>query len=90
MKSDTPLKQNIEEVFEGLKTQRDELQVKVHLANMEVRDEWNELENQWQHLVSKKDRLKKDIAPTLAEAHAAWLLLRDEIAEGYQIIRKKL
>ncbi len=73
-----------------MRQQRDELKVKIHLANMEVQEEWDELEVQWQQLVSKKDNLGKDLAPTISDAHTAWLLLKDDIAEGYRTIRDRL
>jgi hypothetical protein len=81
---------DIEKVFESLKHQRDELEVRIHLANMEVRDEWDELEKQWLHFVSNKDRLKNDLAPTVADAHVAWLLLKDEIVKGYKTVQNRL
>jgi hypothetical protein len=36
----------------ALKAMRDELNLKMHLAKMEVRDEWQKLEPQVQHVLS--------------------------------------
>lgn len=36
----------------ALKVMRDELNLKMHLAKMEVRDEWQKLEPQVQHVLS--------------------------------------
>jgi hypothetical protein len=90
MNTRAQFEKDVEEVFEALKHQRDELKVRIHLVNMEVRDEWDELEKQWQHFVSNKDRLKNDLAPTVADAHVAWLLLKDEIIKGYRTIQNRL
>ncbi|GAB5451637.1 MAG: hypothetical protein Hals2KO_19650 [Halioglobus sp.] len=81
---------SIENAFDALKQQRDELRVKLHLAGMEVSDEWDELEDQWENLVAKKDQLKHELEPTVADARVAWLMLKDEIKEGYKTIRHRL
>ena len=90
MNAKSKIGQEVEDVFETLKRERDELKVQIRLANMEVRDEWDELEKQWQHFVSKKDQLKKDLEPTVDDAHTALLLLKDQIGEGYKAIRNRL
>lgn len=33
-------KQNFNDMIEKMREQRDDINVKIHLANMEVRDEW--------------------------------------------------
>lgn len=82
--------QGIDDVFDTLQRQRDRLRVKVSLAKMEGRDEWRELEQQWQEFESKRDRLKNELAPTMDDVHHAWLLLKDEIGDGYEKFRRKL
>ena len=90
MNAKSRIGQEVEDVFETLKRERDELKVQIRLANMEVRDEWDELEKQWQHLVSQKDQLKKDLEPTMDDAHTALALLKEQIGEGYKAIRNRL
>ena len=82
--------ENIEDAFKTLAQQRDELHVKIHLGEMEVRDKWAELENQWEQLIIKKEQLQHDLEPTAMDARIAWLMLKDEIAEGYRIIRDRM
>ncbi len=84
------LEDNIEEVFEELEQQRDELRLKVHLAGMEIRDSWDELEERWDNLVARKDQLQRELEPTVDDARVAWMMLRDEILEGYRTIRERL
>lgn len=81
---------SIEDAFDALKQQRDELRVQLHLASMEVKDEWEELEGKWENLVAKKDQVKHDLEPTVADAKVAWMMLKDEIKEGYRTIRDRL
>ena len=82
--------ESIEEAFDTLTQQRDELRVKIHLAGMEVRDSWEHLEAQWEQLVARKDQLKRELEPTMEDGRATWLMLKEEIIEGYQIIRDRL
>lgn len=84
------LESNIEDAFDALRQQRDELRVKLHLGSMEVRDEWEELEGKWENLLAKKDQLKDELEPTVADAKVAWLMLKDEIKDGYKTIRNRL
>jgi hypothetical protein len=64
--------------------------VRIRLAITEVRNEWDELEKQRQRFASDKDRLKNDLARAVADAHVAWLLLKDEIGKGFRTIRNRL
>jgi uncharacterized protein YaaN involved in tellurite resistance len=84
------IEENIDDIFEALDRQRGELRVKMHLASMEVRDQWEEMEERWERLIAKKDQLKRELEPTAADARVAWLMLKDEIVEGYRTIRARL
>ncbi len=84
------LEDGFDDVLEALEQERDELRVRVHLAGMEVRDKWDELEAQWEQLVARNDQLKRELAPTVEDTKAALVLLRDELAEGYRKIRDRL
>jgi uncharacterized coiled-coil DUF342 family protein len=84
------LEDSIEDAFDSLAQQRDELRVQVHLAGMEVGEKWDELEEQWQQLAARKDQLQRELEPTLDDARVAWLMLKDEILEGYKTLRRHL
>jgi len=90
MSANEKIEESIEDALEALTQQRDELRVKMHLAGMEVQDKWGELEEQWEQLIARKDQLEKELEPTAADARVAWLMLKDNIVEGYQIIRDRL
>jgi hypothetical protein len=49
MKASIDIQSNYKSAIDNLKKERDELNVKMHLASMEVRDEWEEIEKKWQH-----------------------------------------
>ncbi|GAA4084671.1 hypothetical protein [Zhongshania borealis] len=83
-------KQNVNDMIEKLREQRDDINVKIHLANMEVRDEWQELEQKWGQLVDKTKRLNKEVEPAVESVHAAISLLGEEIKEGYRKVKRAL
>jgi hypothetical protein len=90
MGANDKIEESIENAFDALTQQRDELRVKIHLAGMEVHDKWEEVEEQWEQLVASKDQLQRELEPTVADARVAWLMLKDEIVEGYRTIRDRL
>lgn len=84
------VKQKTTEIIEQLKTQRDELGLKIHLANMEMQDEWQVVENKWRHLQTKTDQIEKAVGSSAHDLGEAVSLLADEIKQSYRRIRKAL
>jgi hypothetical protein len=84
------IKDDMTETFEKLRKEREQLSVKVHLASMEVRDEWEELEEIWEKFSAKNKRFYKEIEPALSDVGAALSLLAEELKAGYQKIRDAL
>lgn len=83
-------KDDIDNTIANLKEQRDEIQLQMHLASMEVKDEWEELEEKWEDFVARNKQLQKEVEPALGDIKTAMLLLRDELKNGYARIRKAL
>ena len=88
--SDSDVKEKYEELLESLKTQRDELSVKMHLANMELQDEWHAIEDKWQHFQSKAVQVEKEIGSSSHDVADAFTLLGQELRDSYRRIRKLL
>jgi uncharacterized coiled-coil DUF342 family protein len=84
------MKGEIDESVEVIRQQRDELQLKIHLAGMEVQDEWETLEEKWDELVNKSMQLKKQLDPTLDDINVAYSLLEDELKKGYEKLKRAL
>ena len=84
------MKSEIDESVEVIRQQRDELQLKIHLAGLEVQDEWETLEEKWDELVNKSMQLKKQLDPTLDDINVAYSLLEDELKKGYEKLKKAL
>lgn len=81
------MKREIDALAQTLKTERDELKLKIHLAEAEARDEWERLEPVWQRFHDKAQAVGSTAADASHEIGAAAQLLGNELAEGYVRIR---
>ena len=90
MSLDDKIEDSFEDALAALSQQRDELRVKMHLASMDVRDKWDELEDHWEQFVARNEQLKRELEPTVDDTKAALSLLKEELAEGYRVIRDRL
>lgn len=81
---------DLNKVIDDLKQQRDEINLKLHLAKAEVRDEWDKLEPKWEEVKGKMATVSKVAGQTADSVTTAAGLLTDEIKEGYQRIKKAL
>lgn len=77
--------EEIGKVFDQLKQLRDELALKVHLATMDAKDEWQELEQKWSDFESKAK-----LSETGEGVERALSQLGEELKAGYERIRKAL
>lgn len=73
------------DLFEEMERLRDEIRLKLHLATMDARDEWEKLEARWEEF-----RRKADLDETVEEVGDAAEDLLDELRRGYERIRKAL
>ncbi len=83
-------KDDIKEVFDNLKQQRDELRVKMHLAAADAKDEWEVLEKKWGHFEGKAKQVGGEAKEASKDIWEATKALGAEIREGYDRIRKQL
>ena len=80
----------IKEMFSDLKQQRDELQVKLHLAKLDAGDEWDKLETKLAKLETKVKQVGNVTAEASQDIGAAAKLLGEEIRDGFKKISKQL
>mgnify|MGYP003573379249 CR=1 FL=1 len=83
-------KEDFNEFVENLKTQRDELKVRMHLAAADAKDEWDKLEGKWDHFEAKAKQVGEQASGASKDIWAAAKDLGNEIKEGYDRIRKTL
>lgn len=67
---------------------RDELEVKMHLAKADTRDQWEKLEQKWQDLQTKVRTVGAVSAGAGGEVGEAAKHLMKELGEGYEKIRR--
>ena len=71
--------------FADLKRARDEINLKLHLASLEVKDEWGDLEGKWQSFSERAE-----VHRSADGVGAALGSLGEELKQAYQRIRKAL
>jgi len=81
---------DIEEFWEKLKVQRDEMRVQAHLARAEFRDEWDEVEKKWHKAEQKFHSMQDHAVETTAEMQRSAKVVMEEIASTYERIKKRL
>jgi hypothetical protein len=86
----TERRDRIHELISGLKQQRDELAVRMHLAGAEAKQEWNRLDDTVNQLTHRFDPLKHAVGETTDDLWVSLKLLGEELQQGFERIRKSL
>jgi hypothetical protein len=84
------LREKLEEELKDLRATRDELRVRLHLGKLDAKDQWEQIEKQWQQVESKlkvAGETGREVAEDLGEAAS---LAVEELKEGYAKLRKLL
>ena len=76
-----------EKMLKELKTERDDLKVQLHLLSMDAKEEWNELENQYQTFKAKASIVADVAEDSAGDVVEALKLVGEELHEGYKRIR---
>ena len=83
---------DIDDLIEDLKKTRDEIRVQMHLASMEVQEEWQELEKKMEDFSGKAQRFADDakLKETGSELGGALAQVGRELKTGFDRIRDAL
>ena len=81
------IRERIEEEVDGLRAVRDDLRVRLHLGQVEVRDQWEKLERKWQRVEAKAKVLREESRESMEDVEDAARLLVGEIREGYRHLK---
>jgi chromosome segregation ATPase len=84
------IKEQVTKALEHFKQQRDELQVQLHLAKADAKDEWARLEKQWEDTKPKLEAAREEAGKTAESVGAALGLAIDELKKGYERFRSRL
>ena len=86
----TTLSETVTQEIAALQQKRDELRVRMHLANQELKERWDKLETRWLELEDKAKEIGQASEQSLHNVKATTQKLVDEIRDGYQNIKKAL
>lgn len=80
----------VENLVSELKQQRDEIKLKVHLAEMDLKDEWAQLEEKFYQMTSDYDPLKRAVAETSEDVWKSLEQVALELKDGFKRVWKAL
>ena len=84
------VKEQMTKALDHLKQQRDELQVQLHLAKADAKDEWARLETQWDEIKPKLEAAREEVGKTAESVGAALGMATEELKKGYVRLRSRL
>jgi len=84
------VKEQMTKALDHLKQQRDELQVQLHLAKADAKDEWARLETQWDEIKPKLEAAREEVGKTAESVGAALGMAIEELKKGYERLRNRL
>ena len=84
------LQNEFENLLAKLKTEREELQLKLHLASLEAKEEFEEADKQWQQIKTKASEIADDSIETSEEFIAKAKIVGEELKDTYHRIAKRL
>jgi chromosome segregation ATPase len=80
----------LEDVIGKLKQERDELQVKMHLASMDAKDEYERLSGKCDELADQYEPVKDAVEETAENVFSALGMVAGELKVGFQRVRKAI
>ncbi len=79
-----------EKIFNELKTERGNIEVQLHLLNMDAKEEWNALEKKYEKFKAKASIVTEATEDSAGEVAEAMKLVGEELREGYKRIRDSI
>lgn len=84
------IKNEFTKLVEKLKMERDEINLKIHLASMDAKKEFEEAEKKWAHVKAKAADIADGAVETSEEVIAKTKIVGEELKETYKRIFKRL
>ena len=79
-------KTTLEEIISSLKQERDQIRVRLHLAGMEAKDEYERLSSKTEELLAQYEPLKHAVDETSENVFSALSLAAGEMKNGFSKI----
>lgn len=84
------LQEEFDSLADKLKQQRDEINLQLHLASMEVKEEWERSEQKWNQFKAQLTELRDETEDVTEELTAATLVIGEELGNAYRRIVERL
>lgn len=84
------LRQSLERERDALLQARDELKLQLHLANLQAKEQWDQLERKWEAVSTELSKLSTHTKAPLDDINKAARSLFGEIKTGYDRVREQL
>lgn len=84
------LQEEFDKLLEKLKLERDQIKLKIHLASMDAKKEYEEAEHKWDQVKTKASEIADDTIETSEEVVAKARIVGEELKETYKRISKRL
>ena len=84
------MKEEFTRLVEKLRTERDEIKLKIHLASMDAKQEFEAAEKQWGYLKNKASEIADGAVETSEELIGKSKIVGQELKETYKRISKRL
>ena len=84
------IKIEFDNLLEKLKSERDEIMLKLHLTSMEAKEEFEEADKHWETLKIKAAEIADESKVTSEEFIAKAKIIGEELKEAYSRISKRL
>jgi hypothetical protein len=84
------MKEEFNKLIEKLKSERDEINLKIHLASMDAKTEFEEAEKKWLQMKAKAAEITDDAVGTSEELIAKAKIVGEELKETYNRIANRL
>ena len=78
----------LDDLITSLKQERDELKLKMHLASMEAKDEYERVSGKVDELTDQYEPVKDAVEETAENVFSALGLVADELKLGFERVRK--
>ncbi|PFG51447.1 hypothetical protein ATG98_0383 [Marinobacter sp. LV10R520-4] len=84
------LQKELKALPEKIRQYRDEARVQLHLARQDVKDEYDNLEQEWDRFKGKFDHALDDATEVSTEALLTVQVMGGDLKKGYKNIRDKM
>jgi len=84
------MKQEFDALLNKLNTERDQIKLQLHLASMEVKEEFADVEKKWEQVKLKAEEIADESVETTDEFISAAKVVGEELVDAYHRIAKRI